>query len=443
MSILRCAIYARVSSEEQARHGLSIEAQLKRLNQWVQDQGYILVGEFVDAGISGGKPIEKRPSMYRLLQAVKDDLVDIVVFTKLDRWFRSLSNYYKAQEILDAHRCAWIACDEDYETLTANGKFKVNIMLSVSQQERERSSERIKTIMEFKKSKGEYCAGNQAAPWGYHVVNKHLVKDPETEEACARFWELVASGMPCKTAARHITAEYGVKRSEHGWAWAYNNAIYKGYHDNNPNYCEPYISPEDWDRIHAHPRLRHPRTDRIYIFTGLIICPHCGKRMHIKTNTSRGKFYVYYVCPDFTIPRRTHYREEHLEEKLLDIVFPKGKRIVVDSVKARNKTTKTSKVTSASLQSKMRRLAETYTDGLISPESYRSQLADLKKQIDNLETAPKSPSKPSLEKVQHLLQGNPREVYKRLTAAEKQRFWMTIIDHIDIGEDGTLLPTFL
>ena len=125
---IRVACYERVSTEEQSKHGLSIDAQISALGRWVTDQHHILVGHYTDAGVSGGKPIDKRPAMWRLLQDIQAGLVDLVIFTKLDRWFRSLKNYYKAQEILDGSHCAWQAIDEDYETLTASGRFKVNIM---------------------------------------------------------------------------------------------------------------------------------------------------------------------------------------------------------------------------------------------------------------------------------------------------------------------------
>lgn len=79
---MRIACYARVSTEEQALHGLSIEAQLNALREFANDQS---VGEYVDAGISARSSIAKRPELQRLLRDVEAGKVDLVVFTKLDR----------------------------------------------------------------------------------------------------------------------------------------------------------------------------------------------------------------------------------------------------------------------------------------------------------------------------------------------------------------------
>lgn len=205
---IRVACYERVSTEEQSKHGLSIDAQIAALGRWVSDQHHILVGHYTDAGVSGGKPIDKRPAMWRLLQDIQSGLVDLVIFTKLDRWFRSLKNYYKAQEILDGSHCAWQAIDEDYETLTASGRFKVNIMLSVAQQERERTSERVRTIFDYRAAKGEFLSGGHAVPFGYKVEDKHLVKDPEREPAVNRLFEMILAGAPTGTAVRQVREEY-------------------------------------------------------------------------------------------------------------------------------------------------------------------------------------------------------------------------------------------
>ena len=53
----------------------------------------------------------------RLLNDIEHDKVDIVLFCKLDRWFRSVQAYYQIQPILDAHNTAWQAIQEDYETI--------------------------------------------------------------------------------------------------------------------------------------------------------------------------------------------------------------------------------------------------------------------------------------------------------------------------------------
>ena len=126
MGILRAALYPRVSTEEQAKFGLSIHDQQKDLEEYAKTSGMKIVGIYPDAGFSARKKIEKRPAMMELLAAVQRDEIDIILVTKLDRWFRNIGEYYKVQEILDAHNVCWKTIYEDYDTATAAGRLKIN-----------------------------------------------------------------------------------------------------------------------------------------------------------------------------------------------------------------------------------------------------------------------------------------------------------------------------
>lgn len=100
----------------------------------------------MDAGISARKPATKRPELQRLLADAQAGKGELIVFTKLDRWFRNIAEYYKVQEILE--RChIGRTIHEDYDTSTASGRLKINIMLSVAQNEADRTSERSKRCL--------------------------------------------------------------------------------------------------------------------------------------------------------------------------------------------------------------------------------------------------------------------------------------------------------
>ena len=90
MAVLRAACYSRVSTSEQAKYGYSIAAQVAILNQHCTENNIKIVDHYTDEGVSAGKPYTKRPEMLRLLEDVKDGKIDIILFTKLDRWFRSV-----------------------------------------------------------------------------------------------------------------------------------------------------------------------------------------------------------------------------------------------------------------------------------------------------------------------------------------------------------------
>ena len=111
--IKRVACYCRVSTDEQAKHGYSIRAQKDRLEAYVKNNNdMILVDFYIDDGVSAVK-VGKRVEMQRLLSDVKEHKVDMILFTKLDRWGRSVGIYYQIQSVLDEYGVIWKAIDED------------------------------------------------------------------------------------------------------------------------------------------------------------------------------------------------------------------------------------------------------------------------------------------------------------------------------------------
>ena len=175
---LRVAGYPRVSTEEQRIHGLSITAQEDALRQWALEQNCDYVGSYNDAGISARSRYTKRPALLRLLEDVQAGKIDLIIFTKLDRWFRNVADYYEVQRVLDQYHVAWKAIWEDYETETASGRLKVNIMLAIAQDEADRTGERIRAVFESKVQRGEPISGK--VPIGYQIQDKKMVIDPQS-----------------------------------------------------------------------------------------------------------------------------------------------------------------------------------------------------------------------------------------------------------------------
>lgn len=136
--MLRAGLFERVSTEEQSRFGYSIQTQIDALTEYCQKNNIKIVDHYTDAGVSGGKAWKKRPQMVRLIEDVEAGKIDIILFTKLDRWFRNVIEYFKVQEILDRHHVEWKAIWEDYDTTTANGRMAITIFLAIAQNEREK-----------------------------------------------------------------------------------------------------------------------------------------------------------------------------------------------------------------------------------------------------------------------------------------------------------------
>lgn len=435
--VLRVAAYERVSTDEQAKHGLSIGAQTDALDSWIREHGHILIGHYTDAGISGGKAIEKRPAMAQLLKTVETDQIDLVVFTKLDRWFRSLKNYYVAQDILDKHHCAWQAIHEDYETLSSTGRFKVNIMLSVAQQERERTSERIQSVFDYMKAQGRYTTGGQATPYGYKVENHHLVFDPETEQDVRRFFDLVLSGVSPGSAIRQIQDTSSHPLRYVTYRRMMYKPIYAGIHNGIHGFCPAYITEDQHKALAATAGTRTPYTGYVYLFTGLLRCPVCGGSMVCRRHEVKGIMYTYYSCAIHLSERQctfsTHLREERIETALTAFLF-EGTQIVIDSARAAT-AVNFPRQNIAQIEAKMKRLAETYTDGLIDRDTYKARLSELTAQLEASRNAPKTPSEPPAELARQILHGDMQSAYAALDRMGKRAFWLALIQSATIDED--------
>ena len=323
--------YVRVSTEEQAIHGLSIEAQTSALESWVKENGHRMVHIYTDAGISARKPASKRPALQQLLADAQSGKGDLEIGTKLDRWFRNIAEYYKVQEILEKFHVDWKTVHEDYDTSTASGRLKINIMLSVAQDEADRTSERIKAVFEAKRQRREPLTGN--TPTGYKLEGKKLVKDQEIEEAVKAFFQTFLSCGSISEAQR-AALEHG-KRIEYQLASKMlDSPVYHGHYYGVDGMAPPYISREEFVEIqHMRKRVvRKTSKNRVYLFSGLIVCGECGFRMGGRKQT-RGKT-PYYNCPGHYIKRsgclnRVNLSEGIIEQHLLDTIQGKMQEYIL------------------------------------------------------------------------------------------------------------------
>ena len=108
-NVKRCAIYIRVSTAEQRIEGWSLEAQEAGLRAEAEKKGWKVVGIYADEGKTARKRLKDRKAIHRLMDDVKAGLVDVILFKELDRWFRSISDFYKIQDILDVYGVEWFS----------------------------------------------------------------------------------------------------------------------------------------------------------------------------------------------------------------------------------------------------------------------------------------------------------------------------------------------
>lgn len=438
--IIRCAIYDRVSTEIQVQQGLSLDTQKELLTDYANSHGYEIVDYYVDEGLTARKKLQNRKEFMRLIDDIKSDKIDLVLVTKLDRWFRNVKDYHNTQAILEEHHCNWKTVLEDYDTSTADGQLKINIMLAVAQNESDRTSERIKVVFEHKKRNQEHLNG--PIPFGYKNINKHLQKDADTREivddifryyfTCYSKRSTVFYAM--NTYKEHAPTRYQIDRM-------LTSEIYAGMRYGKSGYCEPYITAEQHNRIlNTCQAKSYPATQEPYLFSQMIKCPHCGSSLigYIKRHK----------CKDGTITMHKRYRcqkkfgnphsapcitEDKIERYLLENVCRELQQCIYE-VKEIEKKTQKKKDNSLKIKSEMERLNILFQKGRISMEYYDEQYEKLESELNhsqgtNIITV--DSYKPIAEK----LVGNWRDVYEKLDYSHRKIFWKSIIKEIYVDPD--------
>lgn len=209
---LRVACYVRVSHDEQVRHGFSLAAQRESLQNWIDANGHVCAGWYIDEGVTARKKLKNRRQLQRMLADVSGGHIDLIIFIKLDRYFRSVSEYHETQKTLEFHGVHWKAIEEDYDTTTTDGRFKINIMLSIAEQEADRTSDRIKFTNAHKIKKKQPIFGEQ--PVGYKIGanengEKRIVKDDSAAPAVAAVFEHFLQYQSISGTVHYINRVFG------------------------------------------------------------------------------------------------------------------------------------------------------------------------------------------------------------------------------------------
>jgi len=179
----QCAIYTRTSTEEGLSQNFnSLHAQAEACAAFIKSQaseGWIAARRiYEDGGYSGGSM--DRPALRELLDDIKAGRVDVVVVYKVDRLTRSLADFAKIVEIMDAEGASFVSVTQSFNTTTSMGRLTLNVLLSFAQFEREVTGERIRDKFAASKAKGIFMGGTP--PLGYDVGERALVVNAEEAE---------------------------------------------------------------------------------------------------------------------------------------------------------------------------------------------------------------------------------------------------------------------
>ena len=444
--ILRVGLYVRVSTEEQALKGFSIEAQKDALEEYCKKNNLKIVDIYADEGISGAKPPLKRPALKRLLDDVEAGKIDMILFTKLDRWFRSVKEYFKVQEILEDNRVEWKTIFENYDTSSANGQMAITIFLAVAQNERDRTAERIKVVLDHKRKNKEACFGGQAIPFGYAKEADEngimrLVKDPETKQACQEFWDILIQSNNLNKAIRHMAHEYGITKDWKSWSRMTQSDFYCGIHRGVQDYCPAYVTPEQFLKFQERETIKGTPTGIPYYFRGLMRCPECGHKLCGNSDRRYGRVNKSYRCAIRGRGCTNHsaVSEIKLEKQLLGqldkYMLDTIAEVEIEADNPKNKSD--AEKTLKALKERLRRLNITYMAGNKSDDEYFKEDAEIKIAISNAEKELVKSKPRRVDHLKTLLATDFRTMYETLNAEEKQEFWQDLIKEIKL--DGKLV----
>ena len=286
--------------------------QKERLEAFCKFKGYEIIDYYQDAGISA-KTGNHRPEFERLKDDIRAKKINTIISLKLDRITRSIYDWENLITFLDKNNAYLDCANDEINTTTANGKMVSRLLMSVSQNEIERTSERTKIGLAGAIKQGHIP---HVAPLGYKHEDKKLVIDYSTKDIVIRIFDLYYNGYSYQKISNIFNEEKVLDKTN--WRDStiqtiLENEIYKGdfvhgKRTKQPTYykdvVEPIVSREMWAECQVQKKKNSKSYQRTltYLYLQKLKCPKCNRILGGKATTKKnGKAYFYYYCNDCKI----------------------------------------------------------------------------------------------------------------------------------------------
>ena len=395
----KCGLYMRVSTEDQAKEGFSLPEQRERLEMFCKFKGYEVIDYYEDAGISA-KTGNYRPEFERLKEDIKARKINTIVSLKLDRITRSIYDWENLMTFLDENE-AYIDCvNDEINTTNANGKMISRLLMSVSQNEIERTSERTKVGMA-----GAIKSGHipHRAPLGYKHENKKLVIDYATKDIVVRIFDLYYNGFSYKRISNLFNEEKVLGKtnwSDTGILTILGNEVYKGdfvhgKRTKHPTYyedvVEPIVSKEMWEdcQVQRKKNSRSYKRTLTYLYLQKIKCPKCNRILGGKATTKKnGNAYFYYYCNACKIEFRENIITEYFSQFIKELTEYDSvvNQFFLPMIKQKFDEPKEQIEKEMNNQkNRLERIKKAYIDGVFEIEEYNKERKIVEKVITELE----------------------------------------------------------
>lgn len=224
------AIYSRVSTEEQAREGISVGAQIEKCEAYCKARGWNVFKVYKDAGFSAGSL--DRPAMELMLRDAQEHKFNVILVYKIDRFSRKLRDLILTLEDLKEKDINFTSVTEQIDTTSAMGEAFFQIIGVFAQLERGMVKERVELAFEKKINTGESLS---RPPLGYTYKNKKLVLDEENAPKIKEIFEMWAAGINYREICKKFnippsTIYLLIKNPVYLGKIRYRQELYKGNH---------------------------------------------------------------------------------------------------------------------------------------------------------------------------------------------------------------------
>ena len=451
--VIRIAKYGRCSSDEQKKNGYTIGDQLSLMDDFCNDYELVSVGEYVDEGVSATLEISKRKDLSRMIEDAKAGKFDIILIKCIDRFFRSVEEYYACQKQLRQAGVTWLSIEEpDLDPEDPDAAFKINIYLTMAEYEAKKTSKRIKFNNRMRIKNKQVVTGNQCFLFPWEVTgekrHRHLVKSKEHEEMTIDVLDFFEKHQSKRATLGYINIKYGKKLTMSTLNHFLTDTLLYGEYKGVPDYVEAYITKERFDRIQDILK-RNARVssapDRVFLFSGLLKCPCCGNNLTGNFVKSQGKYDVYvYRCNAARTRRVCSFMksvsEKKIETQMLDNLeqYISNEIIRVESI-GDNQPENRNAEKVAKLKAELDRLNMMFRKGRISEEEYDTDYLKMEKQIKALDVEEAPPQK-DLDALKGILESDYRTIYSHLTKENKKAFWRNTIKEFAIDENKLIVP---
>jgi DNA invertase Pin-like site-specific DNA recombinase len=249
----KVAIYTRVSTDDQAKVGFSLDAQLNKLKSYCHARDWDVFDIYVDDGYSGRNV--KRPAYTKLLDEI--DQWDVLLVLKMDRIHRNSKNFMMMMEDLKKKDKEFVSMMESLDTSTAMGRFVMDIIQRIAQLESEQIGERVYIGMDQKASSNRGYLGFNI-PFGYNYKNNHLIVNKEESKIVQKIYSMYLDGKSLGYISNWLNNNK--IKTKRGGIWAkktisgiLKNPLYCGFikweHHINKNNHETIISIDEFNKV--------------------------------------------------------------------------------------------------------------------------------------------------------------------------------------------------